>query len=185
MNKRLLLLLSLNCLCGFAVSCQQRYSARLIGYLEGGSSPEAAKSQLKKLGFDSGLRERAQSSRDGQGRRVDTMLMAVRFSDLGVPGTLELKFYNDRLMVAEFEPDEPGRYMKLLTEQVGTFSSETPDHSKKISSEVSLSYSGYYGSSRTHPDEGAYLRIAWTYLPVFKEYQVHPPKHSSVFVSQL
>jgi hypothetical protein len=147
----------------------------MIGNLQGGSTPDAAKKQLKYLGF-SGWGERTLNN---------TSVLAVRFSDLGVAGDLELKFYNDRLMVAQFDPDDPSRYMRLLTEQVGTFSSGAPGHSKQISSEVSLGYTGYYGSSRTHPREGAYLRIAWVYLPVAKEWQANLAKHSSIFVSQL
>jgi hypothetical protein len=147
----------------------------MIGNLQGGSTPDAAKKQLKYLGF-SGWKERTLNH---------TSVMAVRFSDLGVSGDLELKFYDGRLMVAQFDPDEPGRYMKLLTEQVGTFSSEAPDHAKQISSQVLLGYTGYYGSSRTHPDSGAYLRIAWIYLPVLKEWKANLAKHSSIFVSQM
>jgi hypothetical protein len=147
----------------------------MIGNLQGGSTPDSAKKQLKYLGF-SGWRERALNN---------TAVLVVRFSDLGVAGNLELKFYNDRLMVAQFEPDAPGRYMKLLTEHVGAFPSEGPDHAKKISSEVSLDYNGYYGSSSTHPEPGAYLRFAWIYLPVLKEWQADLAKHSSIFVWQL
>jgi hypothetical protein len=171
--------LSLSCLSSCSIFSQKHDdSARMIGNLQGGSTPDAAKKQLKYLGF-SGWGERTLNN---------TSVLAVRFSDLGVAGDLELKFYNDRLMVAQFDPDDPSRYMSLLTEQVGTFSSGAPAHSKQISSEVSLGslgYTGYYGSSRTHPREGAYLRIAWVYLPVAKEWQANLAKHSSIFVSQL
>jgi hypothetical protein len=54
--------------------------------LQGGSTPDAAKKQLKYLGF-SGWEERALNN---------ATAMVVRFSDLGVAGNLELKFYNDR-----------------------------------------------------------------------------------------
>lgn len=172
MKIRALLLLFLSCLCNSSILSQKHTdSARMIGNLQGGSTPDAAKKQLKYLGF-SGWGERTLNN---------TSVMAVRFSDLGVAGNLELKFYNDRLMVAEFDPDDPIRYLRLLTEQVGTLSQEA----KQISSEVSLGYTGYYGSSRTHPEQGAYLRIAWVYLPVFKEWKANLAKHSSVFVSQL
>jgi hypothetical protein len=146
----------------------------MIGNLQGGSTPDAAKAQLKYLGF-SGWKERTLNN---------TTVMVVRFSDLGVAGDLELKFFNDRLMVTQFDPDAPGRYKKLLTEHVGTFPSGPP-HTKQISSEVSLEYNGYYGSSSTHPEPGAYLRFAWIYLPVLKQWQANLAKHSSNFVSQL
>jgi hypothetical protein len=172
MRIRSFLLLCLSSLCSFSIVCQeQNDSARMIGDLQGGSTAAAAQRRLKHLGF-SGWAERTLNN---------TSVLAVRFSDLGVTGYLELKFYDDRLMVAQFDPDDPGRYMKLLTEQVGTLSSEAPDHAKQTSSEVSLGYTGYYGSSRTRP-EGAYLRIAWAYLPVLKEWKANLAKHSSILV---
>jgi hypothetical protein len=128
MRIRALLVLSLSCLSSCSIFSQKHDDyARMIGNLQGGSTPDAAKKQLKYLGF-SGWGERTLNN---------TSVLAVRFSDLGVAGDLELKFYNDRLMVAQFDPDDPSRYMSLLTEQVGTFSSGAPAHSKQISSEVS------------------------------------------------
>jgi hypothetical protein len=150
----------------------------MIGNLEGGSSPETAKKQLKKLGFESGLQEIAKTSHDDNGRRHDTMVMAVPFSDLGVSGMLELSFYNDRLMVAQFEPDEAGRYWKLLSEHIGKLP-EAANQTQEISKDVSLSYYGYYASS------GARIRIRWGYTPVLREWQASHSKQSSVFVSHL
>jgi hypothetical protein len=150
----------------------------MIGDLLGGSTPDAAKKQLKQLGFDAGLREKSQTGRDDNGHRNDSMVMAVRFSDLGEAGTLELSFYNDRLMVAQFEPDEPGRYRKLLSARLGNLP-EAAYETKQISKDVSLSYYGYYGET------GAKTRFRWGYLPVLKEWQASLAKHSCVFKSQL
>jgi hypothetical protein len=123
MKFRALLLLSLSCLCSSSLLCQKQGESARIGNLQGGSTPDAAKKQLKYLGF-SGWEERALNN---------ATAMVVRFSDLGVAGNLELKFYNDRLMVAQFDANDPWRYMKLLTEHVGKFPSggPGPDHTSQ------------------------------------------------------
>jgi hypothetical protein len=140
----------------------------MIGDLQGGSTPEAAKKQLMHLG-SSGWTERTVNN---------TSLLAVRFSDLGVSGALELSFYNDRLMVAQFEPDNPGRYWDLLSARLGKLLPQAANQTGKINKDVTLGWNGSYSES------GAKTRYRWGYLPVLKEWQTSLGKRSSIFVFQ-
>ncbi len=144
----------------------------MIGDLQGGSIPETAKKQLKNLGFDSGWTEKIKTNSDDHRPRHDFIETTGPFSDLGVSGKLELTFYNDRLMEAQFTPNESERYFKLLSERLGKLP-EAPGNRKRISEEVFLSY---------YRDADGSVRFYWDYLPVSKEWQEWVGKYSSVFL---
>ena len=95
------------------------------------------------------------------------------FSDLGITGQLELTFYNDRLMEAQFVPNESERYFKLLSDRLGKLP-EAPGKQRQISAEVSLSY---------YRDAGGSVRFYWEFLPVSKEWHDWVGKYSSMFLS--
>jgi hypothetical protein len=57
------------------------------------------------------------------------------FSDLGVTGQLELTFYNDRLMDAQFIPSESERYFGLLSQRLRKLP-ENPGRPQRMSAEV-------------------------------------------------
>lgn len=96
------------------------------------------------------------------------------FLDLGISGQLELEFYNDQLMIAQFIPKDPERYFKLLSEHLGKLP-EAPAKAKRISHEVSLTY-------YRDPDGG--VRFYWNYLPVSKEWQDWVSRYSFMFSSR-
>jgi hypothetical protein len=108
----------------------------------------------------------------------NSSVLAVRFSDLGVSGGLELSFYNNRLMVAQFEPDDSGRYWSLLSAHLGKLLPQAANQTKQVNRDVMLSWNGYYS------DSGAKTRFRWGYVPVLKEWQASLAKHSSIFVFQ-
>ena len=164
----------LSCLCIICNACQHDNPARMIGDLQGGSLPDAAKKQLKSLGFDSGWTEKLKTNSDDHRPRHDFIESKGPFSDLGVTGQLELTFYNDRLMEAKFIPNEPERYFKLLSKRLGKLP-EAPGKQKQISPEISLSY---------YRDADGSVRFFWDYLPVSKEWQDWVGKYSSMFLSQ-
>ena len=87
---------------------------------------------------------------------------------------MELIFYNDRLMEAQFVPNESERYFKLLSERLGKLP-EAPGAPKRISAEVSISY--YRNADGSE-------RFYWDYLPVSKEWHDWVGKYSSIFLFQ-
>jgi hypothetical protein len=140
----------------------------VIGDLQGGSLPDAARKDLKHLGFDSGWTEKVQTNPDDHFRpRRDFIEMKGPFSDLGISGQLELTFYNDHLMEAKFMPNESERYFKLLSERLGKL--PEPEKPKRISAEVSLRY---------YRDADGTVRFYWEYLPVSKEWHNWVGKYS-------
>jgi hypothetical protein len=172
MKKRAYQFALLSCLACVCVSCQ-RHSSRVIGGLQGGSLPDAARKDLKHLGFDSGWTEKVRTNPDDHFRpRHDFIEMKGPFSDLGISGQLELTFYNDRLMEAQFRPNESERYFRLLSERLGKL--PEPEKPKRISAEVSLRY---------YRDADGTVRFYWEYLPVEKEWHNWVGKYSSVFLS--
>jgi len=163
----------LSCLCVIWIACQHRNSARMIGDLQGGSIPDTAKMRLKNLGFNSGWTEKTKANPDDHRPRHDFFETKGPFSDLGVSGQLELTFYNNRLMEAQFTPSESEHYFRLLSERLGKLP-EAPGKPKRISAEVSLSY---------YRDADGSVRFLWDYLPVSKEWQDWVGKYSFVFQS--
>jgi hypothetical protein len=146
----------------------------MIGDLRGGSPPEAAKKQLKNLGFDSGWTDKMKTNSGDHRPRHDFIESTGPFSDLGVTGKLELTFYNDRLMAAQFMPSESERYFKLLSEHLGKLP-EAAGKQKQISADVSLSY---------YRDADGSVRFYWNYMPVSKEWNDWVGKYSSMCRSQ-
>ncbi len=174
MNKKVIQFVLLSCLCVMCIACQHHNSAQMIGDLQGGSVPDTAKQQLKNLGFDSGWTEKIKTNSDDHRPRHDFIETKGPFSDLGVTGQLELTFYNDRLMEAQFMPNESERYFRLLSKRLGKLP-EAPGKPKRISAEVSLTY---------YRDVGGSVRFYWDYLPVSKEWDDWVEKYSSMFLSQ-
>jgi hypothetical protein len=160
MKKRLFRLILLGCVVFACGSCRQ-HSARMIGGLQGGSLASTAQDQLNTLGFGSGWTQEIPPNSDDHLRpRHDFLEMKGPFSDLGVSGQLELTYYNDHLMGAQFTPTEPARYFSLLFKRLGNLP-EAPGRPLRISEEVTLSY---YSSA----DES--VRFYWDFLPVSKEW---------------
>lgn len=174
-KKRVFQFVLLGCFVCSCVSCH-RDSSQMIGDLQGGSLADAARNQLRSLGFDSGWAQKIQTNPDDHSRpRHDFLEMKGPFSDLGVSGQLELTFYNDRLMDAQFTPSEPERYFRLLSKRLGKLA-ETSGQPQRISAEVSLSY---------YRDAGGNVRFYWDFLPVSKEWKDWVAKYSFVFSPQL
>src|SRR6266478_2772952 len=175
MKKRAYQFALLSCLVLVCISCQ-RHSSRVIGDLQGGSLPDAARKDLKSLGFNSGWTEKVNADPNDHFRpRHDFIEMKGPFSDLGISGQLELTFYNDRLMEAKFMPNESERYFKLLSERLGKLP-EAPGKPGRISAEVALTY---------YRDADGSIRFYWDYLPVSKEWRDWVAKYSSIFSSKL
>jgi hypothetical protein len=144
----------------------------MIGELQGGSVADAARNQLKNRGFDSGWTEKLETNPNDHFRpRHDFLEMKGPFSDLGISGQLELTFYNERLMSAQFTPSESERYFKLLSERLGELP-DSPGTAERISAEVSLSY---------YRNADGSVRFYWDYLPVSKEWKDWVAKYSSIF----
>jgi hypothetical protein len=174
-KKRVFQFVLLGCFVCSCVSCH-RDSSQMIGDLQGGSLADAARNQLRSLGFDSGWAQKIQTNPDDHSRpRHDFLEMKGPFSDLGVSGQLELTFYNNRLMDAQFTPSEPERYFRLLSKRLGKLA-ETSGQPQRISAEVSLSY---------YRDAGGNVRFYWDFLPVSKEWKDWVAKYSFVFSPQL
>ena len=173
MKQKVIQFVFLSSLCAICIACQHPNSARMIGDLQGGSIPDTAKKQLKNLGFASGWTEKIKTNSDDHRPRHDFIETKGPFSDLGVSGQLELTFYNDRLMQAQFTPNESERYFRLLSERLGKLP-EAAGKPKRISAEVSLSY---------YRDADGSVRFYWDYLPVSKEWQDWVGKYSSMFLS--
>ena len=163
----------LSFLCFVCNACQHGNSAKMIGDLQGGSPPDAARKQLKGLGFDSRWTQKMKTNSDDPRPRHDFIESKGPFSDLGITGQLELTFYNDRLMEAQFVPNESERYFKLLSDRLGKLP-EAPGKQRQISAEVSLSY---------YRDAGGSVRFYWEFLPVSKEWHDWVSMHSSIFLS--
>jgi hypothetical protein len=166
--------LLLSFLLGLSISCQRKHSSKMIGDLEGGSVPDAARKQLSSLGFGSDWSERTTSHPDDRRPRHDFIEMKGPFLDLGISGQLELEFYNDQLMIAQFIPKDPERYFKLLSEHLRKLP-EAPAKAKRISHEVSLTY---------YRDPNGGVRFYWDYLPVSKEWQDWVSRYSFMFSSR-
>jgi hypothetical protein len=134
------------------------------------------RNQLRSRGFNSGWTENSKTNPDDHFRpRHDFLEMKGPFSDLGVSGQLELTFYNDRLMDAQFTPSEPERYSRLLSKHLGKLP-ETPGQPQRMSAEVSLTY---------YRDTNGNVRFYWDCLPVSKEWKDWVAKYSLVFSPQL
>jgi hypothetical protein len=175
MSKRTLWVALLCCFVGVCVTCRG-HSSQVIGDFRGGSPPDAARTQLRNRGFNSGWTENSKANPDDRSRpRHDFLEMKGPFSDLGVTGQLELTFFNDRLMDAQFIPSESERYFRLLSQLLGKLP-ENPGTPKRISAEVALTY--------YHDPDGS-MRFYWDYLPLSKEWKDWVAKYSSVFSPQL
>lgn len=175
MRKRTVWVALLCCFVSVCVSCR-RHSLEVIGNFRGGSPPEAVRNQLRSRGFSSGWTEDSKTNPDDHSRpRHDFLEMKGPFSDLGVTGQLELAFYNDRLMNAQFIPSESERYFGLLSQRLGKLS-ENPGKPQRISNEVALTYCR---------DPNGSIRFYWDYLPVSKEWKDWVARYSSVFFPEL
>jgi hypothetical protein len=175
MSNRTLLVAVLCCFVGVGVSCQ-RHSSEVVGELHGGSVPDAVRNQLRSGGFSSGWTEKSKTNPDDHFRpRHDFLEMQGPFSDLGVTGQLELTFYNDRLMEAQFIPSESERYFGLLSQRLGKLPRD-PGTPQGISTKVTLTY---------YPDPNGSIRFYWDYLPVSKEWKNWVAKYSCVFSPEL
>lgn len=175
MSKRTLWVALLCCFVSVCVSCQ-RHSSEVIGELHGGSVPDAVRNQLRSRGFNSGWTENSKTNPDDRSRpRHDFLEMKGPFSDLSVKGQLELTFYNDRLMDAQFIPSESERYFGLLSQRLGKLP-EDPGKSQRISAEVAFTY---------YRDPNGSIRFYWDYLPVSREWKDWVARYSSVFFPEL
>lgn len=175
MSKRTPWVAFLCCLVSLCVSCQ-RHSSEMIGDFRGGSPPGAVRNPLRSRGFNSGWTENSKPNPDDSSRpRHDFLEMKGPFSDLGVTGQLELTFFNDRFMAAQFIPSESERYFGLLSQRLGKLP-ENPGTPKRISAEVALTY---------YRDPDGSMRFYWDCLPVSKEWKDWVAKYSSVFSPKL
>jgi hypothetical protein len=175
MRKRTPWVAFLCCLVSLCVSCQH-HSPDVIGDFRGGSAPDAARNQLKSRGFNSGWTENNKTNPDDSSRsRHDFLEMKGPFSDLGVTGQLELTFFNDKLMDAQFIPSEADRYFKALSRHLGKLP-ENPGRPQRISAEVAFTY---------YRDPDGSIRFYWDYLPVSKEWRDWVAKYSLIFSPKL
>jgi len=175
MNKRTAWVALLSCFLGICVSCQ-RHSSEVIGGLHGGSPPDVVRDHLRSRGFNLGWVENSKTNPDDHIRpRHDFLEVKGPFSDLGITGQLELTFYNDRLMDAQFIPSESARYFGLLSQRLGRLP-ESPGKSQRISAEVTLTY---------FRDPNGSIRFKWDYLPVSQEWKDWIARYSSVFLFKL
>ena len=174
MKRRVLHFIFVGGLISICVACQHQ-SSHMIGDLRGGSLPDAARNHLKSLGFDSGWAQKIEANSKDNRPRHDFIEMKGPFSDLGISGWLELTFYNDRLMDAQFIPNESERYFRLLSQHLGKLP-EIPGKTQKIGPEVTVRY---------YRDADGSIRFYWEYLPVSKEWQDWVARYSFVFLAQL
>jgi hypothetical protein len=142
----------------------------MIGNFQGGASPDSARNNLRPLRFDSGWIENQKANPDDHRPRHDFLEMKGPYSDMGISGQLELTFYNDRLMAAQFIPTESERYFRILSERLGKLPAE-PGKPKPISRVVSLTY---------YRDANGSVRFCWDFLPVSKEWNDWVSKYSSI-----
>ena len=160
MNRRSLRLGPLICVFCVSLSCRPPHSSLLIDELLGGSTSEVVTRQLGTGRPRSSWSEKEALNPNDRRPRHDFIYMIGPYSDQGIPGRLELTFYNDRLMEAQFTPNDPERYFQRLSKSIRDWGSE-PGKPRNISPEVTLTY---------YRDAGGGIRFIWTYLPISKEW---------------
>ncbi len=129
----------------------------LIGTFKSYSGVDEIHRQLAAGGEEPELRSNHAPKRQGIPPRELDVLRMKPYRHLGVDGTLELQFFNDRLYQAEFEPDDADAYRAAVRKALPQLKraksgrSERRDVSLRIASSMELAVSEVGQSLRTRP----------------------------------
>lgn len=129
----------------------------LMGMFKSYSGVDEIHRQLSAKGEEPTLQSNHAPKRAGIPPRELDVLRKKPYRHLGVDGTLELQFFNDRLYQAEFEPDDADAYSVAVRKALPQLKraksgrSELRDGPLRIASSVDLAVSDVGQSLRTRP----------------------------------
>ncbi len=129
----------------------------LMGVFKSYSGVDEIHRQLSAKGEEPALQSNHAPKRPGIPPRELDVLRKKPYRHLGVNGTLELQFFNDRLYQAEFEPDDADSYRVAVRKSLPQLKraksgrSELRDGTLRIASSVELAVSDVGQSLRTRP----------------------------------
>lgn len=115
------LLLANALLLAVACGCGRTFAPKLVGGIPSWASPEEIRRLLQvspvewKVIFDN----KTKAERPGKPKCHRVYVQAGYYCDMGVGGTLFLYFFNDRLVSANFYPEDLARYRTLLETKRG------------------------------------------------------------------